>query len=128
MKLTALSTAHVVSCASGHQVAQRGGAKFSMPETSYLHSRNAKLRQQFTAQAREGLRVAEGTDAVGGSNGGAVGIGGRFGAELSRAKAAEGDEAVVDGTMVQQSRIFGEQSSSLKRGASWLIVIAPQPA
>lgn len=80
-----------------------------MPETSYLHSRNAKLRQQFTAQAREGLRVAEGTEAASGSRGGAVGIGGRFGAELSRAKAEDGDVDIADGTMAQQSRIFGER-------------------
>ena len=69
------STSHIVSCATGHQVAQRGGAKFSLPETSYFHSRNAKLRQQFTAQAREGLRVAEGTGTMGPGRGSSVGIG-----------------------------------------------------
>ncbi|GHJ89903.1 hypothetical protein NliqN6_6305 [Naganishia liquefaciens] len=99
-------TSHIVSCATGHQVAQRGGAKFSLPETSYFHSRNAKLRQQFTAQAREGLRVAEGTGIMGPGRGSSVGIGGRFGAELSRAKAEEGEHDAVDGTMVQQSNIF----------------------
>lgn len=110
-----LSTAHVVSCATGHQVAQRGGAKFSMPETSYFHSRNAKLRQQFTAQAREGLRVAERTGDSGMSSGRLVGIGGRFGAELSRAKAEEGVQDIADGTMVQQSRIFGKRSADRLR-------------
>lgn len=77
-----------------------------MSEKSYFHSRNAKLREQFTAQAREGLRIAEGTERTAemrGEVGRAVGIGGRFGAELSRER---GD--VDGGAMVQQSRIFGE--------------------
>ncbi|KAJ9111315.1 hypothetical protein QFC20_002606 [Naganishia adeliensis] len=97
-------TAHVVSCATGHQVAQRAGSKFSISEKSYFHSRNSKLREQFTAQAREGLRIAEGTEKaaeLGGSGGGAVGIGGRFGAELSRERGE-----MDGGAMIQQSRIF----------------------
>lgn len=81
-----------------------------MPETSYFHSRNAKLRQQFTAQAREGLRVAEGTGGPGTSSRPSVGIGGRFGAELSRAKAEEEEQDIAEGTMVQQSNIFGKRN------------------
>ncbi|KAJ9092445.1 hypothetical protein QFC21_006827 [Naganishia friedmannii] len=101
-------TAHVVSCATGHQVAQRAGSKFSISEKSYFTSRNAKLRQQFTAQAREGLRVAEGAErsTAGSGVGPAVGIGGRFGAELSKSK-GEGNDGEMSGSpMVQQSRIF----------------------
>ncbi|KAJ9120597.1 hypothetical protein QFC22_002526 [Naganishia vaughanmartiniae] len=101
-------TAHVVSCASGHQVAQRAGSKFSISEKSYFTSRNAKLRQQFTAQAREGLRVAEGSEksTAGSSVGSAVGIGGRFGAELSKSTSGGIDGEMGGSPMVQQSRIF----------------------
>lgn len=42
-------TQHIISAATGHQVSNRGGAKFSISGKDYFTSRNQKLKQQFTA-------------------------------------------------------------------------------
>lgn len=54
--------------------------------------------------------MAEGAErsAVGSGVGHAVGIGGRFGAELSKSTSGANNAEMLGSPMVQQSRIFGE--------------------
>lgn len=80
-------TQHIISAASGHQVSNRGGAKYSISGKDYNTSRNQKLKQQFTAAV-----VKPGDDTGAGSEN-AVG-------------ADSGGKAVKE-TFVVQSRIFG---------------------
>lgn len=42
-------TQHIIAAATGHQVSNRGGAKYSLSGKDYNTSRNQKLKQQFTA-------------------------------------------------------------------------------
>ncbi|KAG7529769.1 hypothetical protein FFLO_05409 [Filobasidium floriforme] len=79
-------TQHIISAASGHQVSNRGGAKYSISGKDYNTSRNQKLKQQFTAAV-----VKPGDDTGAGSEN-AVG-------------ADSGGKAVKE-TFVVQSRIF----------------------
>ena len=59
------STQHIISAATGHQVTNRGGAKYSISGKDYNSSRNHKLKQQFTAAAQP----VEGEGGVAGSSG-----------------------------------------------------------
>lgn len=80
-------TQHIISAASGHQVSNRGGAKYSISGKDYNTSRNQKLKQQFTAA------IVKPGDDTGAGNENAVG-------------ADSGGKAVKE-TFVVQSRIFG---------------------
>lgn len=44
-------TTHVISASTGHQVSNRGPAKFTMPNQTYIQKRNEKLKEQFIAKA-----------------------------------------------------------------------------
>lgn len=110
-------TAHVISASTGHQVSNRGAAKFSMPNQTYMQRRNEKLKEQFLAKrdhvVASGSGIGnEGTGANDSeeNNGGSVG----GGSEIAAGGIGKGnafDDWIVGGKRPKRIGIGDVQSS-----------------